>query len=118
MSRGPVSQRALDNAVRLATFRGTVYFLEHGRESPADFEMVNRQGVIFVTVKMARRLHGSLAQIEMDYGEAIFRLRAVPISPAVYRELWVSSRYGRWRFFEVRDREIVELAIPTGGSAL
>jgi len=115
MSRGPPSQTALDAALPLATLRGTVYFLAPGRECPANFEILNRQGVTFVAVKMSRCLHAPLAEMEKEYQEAIFRLRVVPISPCVYRELWVCSRNGRWRFFEVRDRDLVELAIPVGG---
>lgn len=117
MTRGPVSQKALDAALPLATLRGTVYFLKPGRETetPADFEIVNRQGVTFVSVHMSRCLHNSLTGMEAEYQESVFRLRAIPISPSVYRELWVCSRYGRWRFFEVRDRDLAELAIPVGG---
>jgi len=117
MSRGPVSEKALDTALPLAAMRGTVYFLKPGRESPADFEIVNKQGVTLISVRMSRCLHIPLADLEAEYGDAIFRLRAVPISPAVYRELWLCSRYGRWRFFEIRDRDIIELAVPLGGSA-
>jgi hypothetical protein len=115
MSRGPVSEKALSSALLHAALRGTVYFLNPGRESPADFQIVNRQGVTFISVKRARCLHCSLAEMETEYCEAIFRLRAIPISPSVYREFWVCSRYGRWRFFEVRDKDMIELAIPVGG---
>ena len=114
MTRGPVSQKALSGAFQLATVRGTVYFLNPGREAPADFLIVNRQGVTFISVRISRCLHCSLAGIETEYRESIFRLRAVPISPSVYRELWVCSRYGRWRFFEIRDMDIIELAVPVG----
>ena len=114
MTRGPASQKALSGAVLHATLRGTVCFLNPGREAPADFEIVNRQGVTFVSTRMSRCLHCSLAEMETEYREAIFRLRAIPISPSVYRELWVCSRYGGWRFFEVRDKDIIELAVPVG----
>lgn len=118
MSRGPDSEKAIEKALSFATLRGAVYFFLPGRDSPANFEIVNTQGVTLISVKMARCLHGSLADIESTYRDAVFRLRVVPVAPNVFRELWLLSRYGRWRFFEIRDRDLVELAIPTGGGVL
>lgn len=115
MSRGPNSQKAIDGALPLAALQGTVYVLQPGRECPADFEIVGVQGVIFVAVKMTRCLHASLADIGFRYSDAIFRLRAVPISPSVFRELWLCSRNGRWRFFEIRSKGLVEIALAGPG---
>jgi hypothetical protein len=117
MSRGPVSQNALDRAMPLATLRGTVYFLEPGCESPANFEIVNGRGVTFVSARTSRCFHSSIPELEAVYHEAVCRLRAIPCSPGVYRELWICSRYGRWRFFEVREHDLVEIVIPPVGGA-
>jgi hypothetical protein len=115
MSRGPVSTKALETALSFATLRGAVYFFQPGREAPAHFAIVNKEGVTLISVKMARCLHSPGADIEWTYRDAVFRLRTVPIAPNVFRELWLLSRYGRWRFFGVRDRDLIELAIPPEG---
>lgn len=118
MSRGPVSEKALEKALSFAAMRGAVYFFLSGREAPADFEIVNKEGVTFISVKMARCLHSPIATLELRYLDALSRFRAVPVAPNVFCELWLVSRYGRWRFFEVRHRDLIELAIPTGGGIL
>lgn len=112
MTRGPVSEKAFDAGLLLAKLRGAVYLLRRCREAPADFEIANRQGLTFIRVKMSRCLHRALAEIEEEYREAIFLLRMIPFAPSVRRELWICSRYGRWRFFEILEKGMVELAMP------
>lgn len=112
MTRGPVSEQAIEWALPLAHLRGTVYFFRKDRECPCDFEIVNNQEVVFVRVKRTRCLHRPLLELETEYHEAVLRLRAVPSAPSVSRELWVCSRHGRWRFFRIMEAGMEEVAVP------
>ena len=109
MSRGPASEKALLKALHVASLRGAVYFFRPGREVPADFEIVNTQGVTFISVRMSRRIQCSGPDFEHMYRETIAHLRAVPASVAVACELWLFSRYGRCRFFRVQPSGLREL---------
>lgn len=112
MSRGPVSEKALSAALALAGKRGSVILIRPGRDSPCNFEIVSRHENVFVTVKPSRNFHGSPQDIEWQFREEIFRLRMIRGPSIVKKELWVCSRYGRWRFFEVTDTGIAEVLMP------
>ena len=111
MSRGPVSETALADALALAKKRGSVILIRPGRDSPCNFEIVSRRETVFVTVKMSRNIRGSVQDIEARYREEIFRLRMIFGSAHVRKELWIRSRYGRWRFFDVMDTGIAEVLV-------
>ena len=53
VSRGPVSETAFTDALALARKRGSVIHILPGRDSPCNFEIVNRHESVFVTVKRA-----------------------------------------------------------------
>ncbi|OPY36408.1 MAG: hypothetical protein A4E35_01947 [Methanoregula sp. PtaU1.Bin051] len=112
MTRGPVSEQAITWALPIAAQRGTVYFFRPDRESPCDFEIVSSREVVFVRVKRTRCFHRTAEELEADCREHVLRLRAVPKAPSISRELWVCSRYGRWRFFRVTEAGIEELPVP------
>jgi len=112
MSRGPVSEKALTAALALAGKRGSVILIRPGRDSPCNFEIVNRHENVFVTVKPSRHFHGPVQDIEWQFREEVFRLRMIRGPSMVRKELWVCSRYGRWRFFEVTDTGIAEVLVP------
>ncbi len=111
MSRGPNSAKALAEALAIAGRRGSVILIQQGRESPCNFQIVGRRESVFVTVKMSRNIRGSAQDFEARYREDVFRLRMIFGSPNVRKELWVRSRYGRWRFFEITDTGIAEVLV-------
>lgn len=111
MSRGPVSEKAFTDALALARRRGSVILIRPGRDSPCDFEIVNRHESVFVTMKLSRNFHCGVEEIAAKYREEIFRLRMIMGPANVRKELWVRSRYGRWRFFEVSDTGITEVMV-------
>lgn len=112
MTRGPVSEQAIEWAAALAALRGTVYYFRKQRECPCDFEIVNDREVVFVTAKRTRCLHRSVAELAAGYNEAVLRLRAVPPNTTVSRELWVFSRQGKYRLFRVTAAGMEELPGP------
>lgn len=115
MSRGPVSEKALADALALAGKRGSVILIRPGRDSPCNFEIVSKRESVFVTVKLSRRFHVPVEDIAWQYREEIFRLRMIRGPSTVRKELWVSSRHGSWRFFEVTDTGIAEVLVPVEG---
>ena len=112
MTRGPVSEQAIEWALPLAHQRGSVYFFRKDRECPCDLQIVNSREVVFVRVRRTRCLHRPVPDLETDCHEHVLRLRAVPGSPPVCRELWICSRRGRWRFFRITETGMEEIQDP------
>jgi len=109
MTRGRPPQKGLDDAIPVARMRGAVLHFRQEEECAADFEILSADQIIIVRVKRTRRLHCSIQEIKEQFSEPILRLRSLPASAFLYRELWVWSQYGTWRFFRLLDTGIVEI---------
>ena len=94
-----------------AWIRGTVILIRPGRDGPCSFQVVARHESVFVTVKLSRQFSGPAGEIEAQYREEVFRLRMIQGPPGTRKELWIRSRYGRWRFFEVTDTGFTEVLV-------
>jgi hypothetical protein len=114
MTRGPVSAGALDEALPLAKMQGQVLFLRQDPDSPCDFMILNSRQVVFVRVKRSRCLHNPVPDLEAQYRDSVLRLRVLPGPDRVRRELWISSRYGAWRFFEITGSTMEEVVAGGG----
>jgi len=79
-------------------------------ETVCNFLIRSSACLIFVRIRYASRLHGTLPEIEAEYREPIFRFRSIPGSGPVIRELWLYSRYGTWRYFRIKDTGIEEIS--------
>jgi hypothetical protein len=109
MSRGPLPSKGFDAALPIAKARGYVMHFRRMRGSTADF-MVSGNGILaIIRIQNAPRLHGSLADIEAEFRDAIDLLRVHPGGGPVSRELWLYSRRGALRFFRVEGPGIREL---------
>jgi hypothetical protein len=76
--------------------------------------VINGGGLlVFVRIRNAQRLYGNLSDMEAEYREPVSRLRSLPGSGPILRELWCYSRYGNWRYFGVGDSGITEIG-PQG----
>jgi len=115
VTKGPVSEQAIAWALPLARLRGTVYSLLGVTDSPCHLAIMSSREIVFIRVKRTRCLHQSAGQLEMECQDHILRLRAIPSPPSCCRELWVCSRYGRWRFFRVTEAGIEEIPGPVPG---
>lgn len=109
MRRGPVSQKAIDFALPAALARGFVTFCRQGRGSVSTFVIHAAGYTAVVSVLMSRKLHGTLAEMEYQFGDAISRLRLVPPGLCRTRELWACNRHGSLRLFRVMEKGIIEL---------
>jgi hypothetical protein len=110
MTRGRRPTTGLDDAFQTALMRGTVMKFFPESEIVCNFLIQNPASVIFVCIRYASRLHGTLQEIETEFRELIVRLRSIPGSGPVIRELWLYSRYGTWRYFRIRDTGIEEIS--------
>ena len=109
MTRGRLPKKGLDDAIPVAMARGTVMCFLQNMESVCDFMITGNGHFVFVRVRKARRLRGTLEEMEREFGEPIMRLRSFPGPGPVIRELWAYSRYGIWRFLRIEDASIVEI---------
>jgi hypothetical protein len=109
MTRGPPPKKGLDDAISVATVRGTVMRFVRDAENPCDFLIKGNDRLILVSVRKARRLGGSREEMEREFQETIDRVRSFPVSPHIVRELWTYSRRGIWRLFCIEQAGIIEI---------
>jgi hypothetical protein len=79
------------------------------RENRCDFMIVGNGDLVFVQVRKARRVGTTREEMEREFCEPVMRLRSLPSSVSLTRELWTYTRYGIWRFFRIDDTAIVEI---------
>ncbi len=109
MARGRPVTTALDTALRIGRQRGQVMRFAASPENFAHF-LIRRPGaIVFVLIRYSQRIHGTAGEIAIRNDEAISLLRSVPASAGIVRELWLYSRYGCWRYFQVGDEGIEEI---------
>jgi hypothetical protein len=109
MTRGPIPRKAIEAALAYARTRGIVSICQRDGGNVCDI-IVHVPGItIDAMIRRCRRLHGSLADMEWLFADAIARLRLVPDDPCRSRELWACSPYGVLRFFRVLQGGLVEL---------
>jgi hypothetical protein len=109
MTRGRPPRQGLGDARRVATARGTVMSFVKNRENRCDFMIVGNGDLVFVQVRKARRVGTTREEMEREFCEPVMRLRSLPSSVSLTRELWTYTRYGIWRFFRIDDTAIVEI---------
>jgi hypothetical protein len=101
----------MDDAILTASARGTIMKFFPDGENICNFLIRSPGRLTFVRIKYASRFHGTLPEIEAEYRELIDRLRSIPGSSLVIRELWIYSRYGTWKYFRIGDTGIEEISI-------
>jgi hypothetical protein len=109
MTKGRPPKTGLDGAVLMGKRRGMVMEFLPDPATPANFLIQTPSSITFVRVRFASRLHGSLIEILTEFREPIERLRSIPASENIGRELWIYSRYGFWRYFLITDMLVEEI---------
>jgi hypothetical protein len=109
MTRGRPPKKGLGDATAVAAARGTVMSFTRDTESLCDFMIKGNNKLIFVGVRKALRLSGTLEEMERELHESFMRLRSFPSSENIFRELWTYSRRGNWRFFRIEHASIKEI---------
>jgi len=111
MTRGRLVTKGLDEAIQTAGARGAIMKFSPYGEIVCNFLIRSPPRLTFVRIKYASRFHGTFAEIEAEYRDLIGRLRSIPGSSLVIRELWIYSRYGTWRYFRVTETGIEETSM-------
>ena len=113
MSRGRPPTKGMDIAMPVAKARGRVIELVQNGDTPGDFEIIVGGIVTFVSFCRADPFRCTPAEIEVENRVRIARLRSVPASAHILRELWIYSKYGSLRLFRVEDTWLLEIG-PDG----
>lgn len=120
MSRGRQPTKNRDTGIAMAQVRGTVMQFVPDPARICDFMIRGAGRIVFVRIKRAARLHCGVPELADEYKEQISRLRMLPGSGPVTRELWLYSKKCAWRYFRVTDAgmeeisPVGELLIPAG----
>jgi len=109
VTRGRPPQKGLDVAIPIAKERGQVMEFRQTSENPCEFLIIGNGCLALVRVRKARRLHGTLAEVEKDFSDAVIQARTIPCGGPVSRELWLYSRFCVMRFFRIADTGLVEI---------
>ena len=109
MTRGRLPKKGLDDALLAAQARGRVMSFSQNGESICDFMIMGNGMLIFVRIRKARRIHGTLEEIERQFQDTLLQLRSFSSSNLIRRELWIYSRHCTWRFFCIGEPGIVEI---------
>ena len=121
MSRGRPPTKGMDIALPVAKARGHVIELVQNGDTPGDFEIIVGGVLTFVSFCRADPFRSTPAEIEAENRVRIARLRSVPASAHVLRELWIYSKYGSLRFFRVEDTWLLEIGsdgMPLGAGGV
>jgi hypothetical protein len=109
MSRGFPSQKALDAALPVALARGEVKFFRQDRGTSFSFLILGALSSVLVSVRRARCIQGTLAEIEADNAVILARIRITRPPAGTTLEFWLWSPYGTLRFFRVEPPGLIEL---------
>ena len=109
MTRGPRPRKALEEAVPIAKARGFVQMAMSGPERIFDIAIVSKIPITFVSVMFAPKILATIPELVEYYKQDLARLRLIARDAAVTAELWIRSRHGTWRFFQVMPSTLVEI---------
>jgi hypothetical protein len=112
MTKGRPPYQALREARTIARRQGDLCENTLGRGILYDFAIHLLLAIIYVRVKRTKFEAETIDEILEACARDIAKLRKIPITIGLLRELWVRSPNGTWRFFLVLDDRIVE--IPAG----
>ena len=107
--RGPRAHRALKDAIPIAKARGLIQLAMGGPERIYDLSIVSKIPIIFASIMFAPKILASIPELAEYYASDIARLRVIARDAAVVIELWIRSRHGTWRFFQVTSSSLVEV---------
>jgi hypothetical protein len=105
--------KGITDAIQVARTRGSIMRFLPDTGSVSTF-LINGGGLlVFVRIRNVQRLYGTLMEMEAECRESVTRLRLLPGSGTILRELWCYSRHGNWRYFRVGDSDMTEIG-PQG----
>ena len=107
--RSARAHRALKDAIPIAKARGLIQLAMGGPERIYDLSIVSKIPIVFASIMFAPKILASIPELAEYYGSDLARLRVIARDAAVVIELWIRSRHGTWRFFQVTPSSLVEI---------
>jgi hypothetical protein len=107
--RSPRAHRAIREAIPIAKARGLIQLAMGGPERIFDIAIVSKSPIIFTSIMFAPKILASIPELAEYYRTDLARLRVITRDAAVVTELWIRSRHGTWRFFQVTPSSLVEI---------
>jgi hypothetical protein len=109
MTRGRPPWQAIREARAIAETLGAVIEGSGLKGPSADLTIFCAHVTIFVRVRRTRSHINSILDIADKYKDDLIRLRAIPLTGVVLRELWVRSPKGDWQYFRILKDGIMEI---------
>jgi hypothetical protein len=109
MTRGRPPRQATREARAIAEKLGAVIEGSGMKGSSAGLTVFCPHATIFVQVRRSREHINGILDIADKYRVDLIRLRAIPLTGVVLRELWVRSPNARWQYFRILDDGIMEI---------
>ena len=109
MTRGRPPRQATREARAIAEKLGTVIEGSGMKGSSAGLTVFCPHATIFVHVRRSREHITGILDITDKYKDDLIRLRAIPLTAVVLRELWVRSPNASWQYFRILDDGIMEI---------
>jgi len=107
--RGPRAHRAIRDAIPIAKARGLIQLATGGPERIYDLSIVSKIPIVFASVMFAPKILAGIPELADYYRNDLARLRVIARDAAIAIELWIRSRHGTWRFFQVTPSSLVEI---------
>jgi len=99
--RNARAHRALRDAIPIAKARGLIQLAMGGPERIYDLSIVSKIPIVFATIMFAPKILAPIPELTEYYASDLARLRVIARDAAVVIEIWIRSRHGTWRFFQV-----------------
>ena len=110
MHNGDVNTpRAMKDAIPIAKTRGLIQRAMGGPERIYDISIVSKIPIVFASIMFAPKILASIPELADYYRKDLARLRVIARDAAVVIELWIRSRHGTWRFFQVTPSSLIEI---------
>jgi hypothetical protein len=107
--RGARPHKALAEAIPIAKARGLIQMAMGGPERIYDLSIVSKIPIVFASIMFAPKILSGIPELAEYYKKDLARLRVIARDTAVVIELWIRSRHGTWRFFQVTPSSLVEV---------
>jgi len=107
--RGSRAHRAIRDAIPIAKARGLIQMAMGGPERINDLSIVSKIPIVFASIMFAPKILASIPELVEYYRKDLARLRVIARDAANTIELWIRSRHGTWRFFQVTPSSLVEI---------
>ena len=109
MKRGPRPHKGFEAAIPFALRRGQVMRFLPCPWYAGDFLIVGTGCLAIVSIRLASRFRATVAEIQVEYSVPVTGLLIVPGGGPVSRELWLYSRKGALRYFQVGEAGLTEI---------